>query len=235
MRRKARSKAWFVAVGLWAFVPNLVFGQTGPTPEPGKGEPRKADTNEPPSMTPSAVKPKLHHFHQVGVELSFGGGYRLIKPYGDPWCGEREDGDNKTFCDSAVPVFMEAGLSFGILRFMDLIADFRFGLMKDKISDRRPLTLLAGVRFWIDAAKPFKIGVGLQVMMDFTKQNSDSQSQYGAPDQDKLDVGGRVYAEFHYDFLRYLGIFGRLGGTLGALRWIRLELEASAGVQARFP
>lgn len=200
----------------------------------------KGTPSPPPSMTPSAVKPKLHHKYQVGVEVHFGGGYRVISPYGEIWCGERTDDPqqpNKNICDSATPGFMETGLSFGLAKVLDLTLDFRFGLLKDKISNRRPLTLYPGVRLWIDAEAAFKIGVGIQLMMDFTKQDGDKQTRpdYGAPKQDSFDVGGRIYGQFQYDFMRYVGIFARVAGTVGALRWIRVELEGSGGVQARFP
>lgn len=209
-------------------------------PEPaGEPSPKKAPA-PPPSMTPSAVKPKLHHRHQVGVDIHFGAGYRVISPYGEIWCGERTDDPqqpNKGICDSATPVFMETGLSFGVARVLDLVLDFRFGLIKDKVSNKRPLTLLPGIRLWIDADSAFKIGVGIQLMMDFTKQDSEKQNRptYGTPKQDSFDVGGRIYAQFQYDFLRYVGIFARISGTVGALRWIRVEIEGSGGVQARFP
>jgi hypothetical protein len=189
-------------------------------------------------MTPTAVKRKLHHRYQVGVEISGGGGYRVIKPYGDVWCGGRTgdlDNENKSFCTSASQPFLEAGLSFGLAKILDLVVDFKYGLVKDKVSDRNPLTLLAGVRLWIDPDAKFKIGVGLQLMMDFTKQDSDDQRLYNPPKEDSFDVGGRIYGQFQYDFMRYLGVFIKIAGTVGALRWVRVEPEGSGGLQARFP
>jgi hypothetical protein len=188
-------------------------------------------------MTPTARKAKLHHRHQVGVAIGFGWGYRFIKPYGDVWCGEREEGDNAAYCMSAAPAFFDIGLSFGLTRHLDVIADFRYGLTKDDLSDRRPLVLMAGVRLWLDPDAAFKFALGLQLMLDLTKQDSEEQRRvdYGSPEWDDYDVGGRVYGQIQFDLLRYVGFYLRFSGVVGALRWLRLELEGSAGVQARFP
>jgi hypothetical protein len=199
------------------------------------GTEKTIDTPE--EMTPTARPTPLHHKHQVGVEIGFGWGYRFIKPYGDIWCGERDDGDNAAFCLSSAPAFMDVGLSFGLTRRIDLITDFRYGLLKDEVSGRNPLMLMAGVRFWIDPDAAFKWAFGLQLMMDFTKQDGEKQQRvdYKAPKQDAFDVGGRFYGEIHYDLLKYVGFYIRLAGTVGALRWLRFELEGLGGVQARFP
>lgn len=188
-------------------------------------------------MTPTAMKTKLGHKYQVGVEVGFGWGYRLIKPYGDVWCGEREDGDNAVFCMAAAPPFVEIGLSFGVTKSIDIITDFRYGLQKDDISERYPLALMAGLRFWLNPDSAFKWALGLQVVMDFTKQEGDQQRlpDYKAPDRDSFDIGGRFYGQIQYDFFRYFGLYLKLSGVVGTLRWLRMEMEALGGVQARFP
>ena len=202
-----------------------------------KTEEKSDPLDTPAEMTPSARKAALHHKYQVGVEIGFGWGYRFIKPYGDIWCGERDDGDNAAFCLSPAPAFMNIGLSFGGSRHVDVTADFRYGLIKDRLSERNPLVLAAGARFWIDPNAAFKWAFGLQFFVDMTQQDGDKQKRpdYEAPKQDEIDVGGRFYGEMHYDLLRYVGFYIRLAGVVGALRWLRFELEGVAGVQARFP
>ena len=199
--------------------------------------PGPAPRETPEEMTPTALKEKLNHKHQVGLEVGFGWGYRLIKPYGDVWCGERDDGDNAAFCMAPAPAFMELGLSFGVMRSMDLVVDFRYGLQKDDISDRNPMALMAGVRFWLNPNDSFKWALGLQVVLDFTKQDGEKQkiADYKAPDRDSFDIGGRFYGQIQYDFFRYLGLYIKLSGVVGALRWLRMEMEVMGGVQARFP
>ncbi len=189
----------------------------------------------PEEMTPTAIKPSLMHKHQVGLEIGFGWGYRLIKPYGDIWCGERDGGDNEAFCSGASPAFMEIGLSFGVLRSMDLIVDFRYGLQKDDISERNPLSLMAGIRLWLNPEDSFKWAVGFQLVMDFTKQDGDNQSLYNKPKKDSYDFGGRIYGQIQYDFFRYLGVYVKLSAVVGAVRWMRMEIEGLGGVQVRFP
>ena len=59
---------------------------------------------------------------------------------------------------------------------------------------------------------------------------------FSGPDKGKsFDVGGRMYVQFHYDFVRWFGLFGRLGVMARTLRWVSMDLDASFGVQARFP
>jgi hypothetical protein len=189
----------------------------------------------PEEMTPTAIKPSLMHKHQVGLEVGFGWGYRVIKPYGDIWCGERDGGDNEAFCSGASPAFMEIGLSFGVLKSMDLIVDFRYGLQKDEVSQRNPLSLMAGIRLWLNPEDSFKWAVGFQLVMDFTKQDGENQFLYNKPKKDSYDFGGRIYGQIQYDFFRYLGVYVKLSAVVGAVRWLRMEMEGLGGVQVRFP
>ncbi|MCD6499377.1 MAG: hypothetical protein J7M25_13885 [Deltaproteobacteria bacterium] len=209
------------------------------TPTSGASKPA-AGTSSPEALTPTSLKPRLDHAHQGGIEVGIGWGYRVIKPYGDIWCGSRSHDDsspNDPFCHSAIPLYLDIGGSYGINKTVDVVAHFRYGLLKDSISNHRPLTLLAGVRLWIDSVGNFKFGVGFEAMFDFTKQDGYKQLRpgYGAPKHDAFDVGGRVYGQVQYDFLRYVGLYAQFGGLLGALRWIRLEMEGALGIQARFP
>ena len=192
------------------------------------------------ALPPSALPPKLDHGHQFGVELGLGLGYRLIKPYGDIWCGERTndpDNPNEPFCSSMSPLFLDMGLSFGATASVEVVVHTRMGLMKDPISDRRPISLFAGVRLWVDSEGAFKWALGLEGMVDFTKQDGTKQQRpgYGIPKQDELDAGGRFYGQIQYDFLQYVGIYAQFSGLVGALRWLRVELEGIVGVQARLP
>jgi len=226
-----------------------ISGDATPSTEvaPGNGDAPPSSAPKPATgtssleaLTPSPLKPHLDHAHQGGVEVGIGWGFRVIKPYGDIWCGSRSHDDsspNDPFCTSAIPLYFDIGGSYGITKTVDVVAHFRYGLLKDSISNRRPLTLLAGIRLWIDSVGSLKFGLGIEAMFDFTKQDGYKQLRpgYDTPKQDSFDVGGRVYGQLQYDFLRYVGLYAQFGGLLGALRWIRLELEGTLGVQARFP
>jgi hypothetical protein len=129
---------------------------------------------------------------------------------------------------------MDFGLGFSVLDALEILAEFRLGLMKDTVGNR-PLILMPGLRLWIDPKEPFKIGLALQVVIDLTKQDAPEQQANLPPNGRKLDLGARFYAQFQYDFLRYIGIFGRIGLVSTFKKWIGFNLEAHFGVQARFP
>ena len=203
-------------------------------------QPRLQSGTEDVALPPSPLPPRLDHKHQFGLDLGLGLGYRLIKPYGDIWCGQRSndpDNPNEPFCSSMSPLFLDLGLSFGVTQSVELVAHTRVGLTKDPISERRPISLLGGVRLWVDATGAFKWALGLEAMLDFTKQDGSKQQRptYGVPKQDSLDVGGRFYGQIQYDFLPYLGLYAQIGGLVGALRWLRVELEGTLGIQGRLP
>ncbi len=191
-------------------------------------------------MTPSALAPSLDHRRQFGFDLGLGTGFRIIKPYTDIWCGSRSDdpdNPNDPFCLGMVPLYLDLGLSFGVTKTIDLLAHFRYGLLADSVSERHPIALLAGFRAWIGPSRPFKWSVGFDLFFDFTKQDGPKQElpTYGKPEHDEFDVGGRLVFRFQYDFMRYLGIYAEAAGLAGVLRWLRLELEGTFGIQARLP
>jgi hypothetical protein len=187
-------------------------------------------------MTPKAEKKSWSHRYQVGVDVAVGAGYSFLVTYRDStWCGERDGPDNASFCTGMHPVFLDFGLSFGVLHQLDVLAEFRLGLMDDPV-DNRPLIFMPGLRVWIDPERRFKIGIGFQLVLDFTEQDSDRQQTYGPPVKgETLDIGGRIYGQFQYDFYRYFGLFGRIGAMVTARRWVQFNLAGQIGVQARFP
>jgi hypothetical protein len=227
-------------------------GQADPaTPAPGAGAPgeRPAPADRPPGdpgqdpsqtpeqMTPKVKKPKLSHRFQGSVDVAVGVGYSLIVTYRDTtWCGTREsDGDNASFCSGLYPVFLDIGFAFGVMHQLDVLAEFRVGTFGDLVGNL-PLAFMPGIRVWIDPEEHFKIGIAFQLVVDFTRQTNDDQDLYGRPIKgESADVGGRIYAQFQYDFLRYVGIFARLGAMCTARRWVQVNLAVQLGVQARFP
>lgn len=178
----------------------------------------------------------LTHRFQVGLEVGAGAGYSFLITYRDStWCGDRDDGKNATFCTGMHPVFLDLGLSFGALDSLDVITEVRLGLMNDP-TENRPIMLMPGLRLWVDANQPFKIGVAFQLVLDLTRQSSTQQSLYGPPVKgERLDLGGRAFVQFQYDFLRYVGIYAKIGATMTARRWIGVHLDGQIGVQTRFP
>ncbi len=222
--------------------PPPAAGDTAPTPDPPAGSdsgvPGDAtkpppEDNTPKEMTPPIQKKNLSHRLQVSVDIAVGVGAAFMVTYEDTtWCGQDDPApDNDSFCTGLAPVYMDFGLGFSILDSLDIVADFRLGVMDDMVGNR-PLMVMPGLRVWIDPKLPFKIGLALQMVIDLTKQD---QATNLPPNGQNMDLGFRFYAQFQYDFLRYIGLFGRIG-LLGTFqKWIGFNLEAQFGVQARFP
>lgn len=206
---------------------DLGDGDTGDATKPPPAE------STPKEMTPPITTKNLSHRLQVSVDIAVGVGAAFMVTYEDTtWCGnDSPDAKNDTFCSGLAPVYMDFGLGFSVLDSLDIIVDFRLGVMKDMVGNR-PLMVMPGLRLWIDPKEPFKIGLALQMVIDLTKQEQPTN----LPDHyDELDLGARFYAQFQYDFLRYIGIFGRIGLVTTFKKWIGVNLEAQLGVQARFP
>jgi hypothetical protein len=207
---------------------------SAPPAEATKPPPDEAGT--PKEMTPPIKKKNLSHKYQVSVDISVAVGGAFLVTYEDTtWCGKGSpDTENESFCTGLAPVAMDFGLGFSVLRYLEIVAEFRLGMMRDIVGNH-PRIFMPGVRLWIDPKLPFKIGLALQMVFDLTKQDSTYQVDNLPPNGQKLDLGFRFYAQFQYDFLRYLGLFGRIGLASTFKKWIGFNLEASFGVQARFP
>jgi hypothetical protein len=204
--------------------------------DPDAGSGRGPDTATPAEMTPRTQRQSWTHRYQVGIDVAVGAGYSFAVTYRDKtWCGETDGADNASFCTGMHPVFLDFGLSFGVLDQLDVLAEFRLGLMDDLVKNR-PLIFMPGLRVWIDPHQRFKIGIGFQLVLDFTEQDSDAQQRLGLPVKgESLDLGGRVYGQFQYDFYRYFGIFARIGAMVTARKWVQFNLAGQFGVQTRFP
>jgi len=207
---------------------------TDPAAPPADTPPGDAAT--PADMTPRLKAENWSHRHQVGIAVAVGAGYSFLVTYRDStWCGQTDGDDNASFCTGMHPVHLDFELSYGILNQLDAVAEFRLGLMDDPVGNK-PLIFMPGLRVWIDPQQKFKIGIGFQLVLDFTKQGSDRQDQLGMPVKgESMDLGGRVYGQFQYDFNRYVGLYGRIGAMATARRWVQVNLSGQIGVQSRFP
>ncbi len=196
--------------------------------------PREGST--PKEMTPRGRNKSLSHRLQVSVDLSLALGAAFRVTYSDTvWCGQGDPlSENDTFCVGLAPPALDIGIGFGVLDALELLAEFRVGMMNDTLGNR-PLVLMPGLRIWIDPTLPFKIGLALQLVLDFTRQDSATQQGHLPEKGTKLDLGVRFFVQVQYDFLRYVGIFARMG-LLGTFqKWVGVNLEGSLGVQTRFP
>jgi hypothetical protein len=205
-------------------------------PPPEAIQPPADGAGTPKEMTPPIQKKNLSHRLQVSVDIAVGVGAAFIFTYKDTvWCGKGSpDLENDSVCTGLAPVFIDFGLGFGVLDALEILAELRLGLMNDMVGNR-PLMVMPGLRLWVDPKLPFKIGLAFQMVIDLTRQDSPEQ-QLNLPEKGrKLDLGARFYAQIQYDFLRYVGLFGRVGVVGTFQKWVGFNLEAQLGIQARFP
>src|SRR5687767_182499 len=114
------------------------------------------------------------HRHQLGVHAQSGVGYRVLAMYESDqdtgYCGMAM----KSVCIGRAPLFMEVGLSFGVSRSVELLADFRLGLQEDfrvagAMADKpRTFAFQPGVKLYIDDEGSLKFFSTLQLTFDFT-------------------------------------------------------------------
>jgi hypothetical protein len=171
----------------------------------------------------SAAPEPLTHYHQFGLSLAPGAGYRFIAPYneGEP-CGQ----NGKRVCLSHVPAFLELEMAFGITASLDLIADLRFGVEQD-YTTTTDFFFAPGIKYFIDPNSLFKLYTTIQLVFDH-----EDESASGV---DNFDFAIRNANGLQLDLWRNFGVFAQLGETLGFVRWLRIEIDVAGGVQGRFP
>jgi len=190
---------------------------------------RAADAPPPPPSAlgpkefPPLAKPTLSHKLQFGLALLSGTGYRGIFPYQETTdCGQT----GKRVCTQRLPVFLDVQPSFGFAHHWDVLADLRFGLEKD-FTKGREFAVAPGVRYWVDPEEHAKFFATVQAAYDTSPQVD--------PMIKKSDFALRNSNGFQYDFMRNFGAYLQFGETIGFVRWLRFEIDAGIGVQARLP
>jgi hypothetical protein len=182
-----------------------------PPPPPGKA-------------FPSLSKPELSHKFQFGLALMPGFGYRFIVPYqDDASCGEA----GMRVCSGTLPVFLDLQPSLGFAHHWDFLLDVRFGLGKD-FTGTHQLAFAPGFRYWVGPHENAKFFTTIQVAYDVTTQNNRALTHGD-------DFALRNSNGFMYDVMRNFGVYLQFGETIGFVRWLRFEIDAGLGVQARLP
>jgi len=175
---------------------------------------------------------EFSHRHQFGLHVQGGAGYRGVFPYNEEYCGElKDDGTNKSNCLGRNPYALDVGLSYGVTRRLELIAEVRLGLERDigeaSADDEGPHTFAVspGIKGYFAAIGPTMLFATLQLPVDFTS--------YGQID--KTDFGVRNINGVQYDFNDNFGFFVFAGEQLTFIRWLMFEVEAGVGLQLRVP
>jgi hypothetical protein len=232
----------FVGVGAAVLWGAAARAEAPPAAKPETTQPAAAPTDAPPAETPPPTAPRavakktfprlkpptMVHYQQFGIALLPGTGYRAIFPYQNQNgvminCGQ----PNKTVCTGRLPTFLDVQPSFGFADHWDVLLDLRFGLEQD-FTTTHEFAVAPGVRYWVDPEENAKFFATLQVAYDVTTQNVA-----GLKHND--DVALRNANGFMFEVMRNFGVYVQFGETIGFVRWLRFEIDAGLGVQARFP
>jgi hypothetical protein len=177
-----------------------------------------------PKAFPRLAQPTLSHYQQLGIAVLPGTGYRGIFPYQENIdCGE----PGKRVCTGRLPTFLDVQPSFGFGQRWDVLMDLRFGLGED-FTRTHQLAVAPGVRYWVDPEENTKFFATAQIVYDATPQH-DALLQHND------DLAFRNSNGFMFEVMRNFGVYVQLGETIGFLRWLRFEIDAGLGVQARLP
>jgi len=233
--------ALLVATGLTTAAPVRAADSDAPAAPalaaPAPAEPASAPGAVPPGPPPSVSRPpkafpklrqaSLLHKYQLGIAMLPGIGYRGIFPYA------RENNDvipcgqqGKRVCTGLLPFFIDVQPSFGFAEHWDVLLDVRFGIGTDFTTSHQ-FAIAPGFRYWVDPELPFKFFATIQGVVDATSQNN--------PEVRDTDIGIRNANGFMFEVMRNLGFYIQFGETLGFVRWLRFEIDAGLGVQARIP
>jgi hypothetical protein len=175
----------------------------------------------------------LTHKGQVGVHLAVGSGYRGILPYNEgEFCGDKNDmGANDDVCIGRTPFGLDLGLSYGVNKKLEVLLEMRIGLESDfgsstTASDGPKLRMFApGVKVYLRDVGVTKFFSTLQFLIDVTDY----------PTNDSADLGVKQTNGLQFDLHKTAGVFFYFGEVVTFDRWLRFQMEAGLGLQARFP
>jgi hypothetical protein len=178
----------------------------------------------PTKVFPRLVELTMSHYQQFGIALLPGTGYRAIFPYQDMInCGQPQ----KRVCTGRLGTFLDVQPSFGFAHHWDVLLDLRFGLEQD-FTDSHQFAVAPGVRYWVDPDETTKFFATAQVAYDTTPQH-DPMLHHND------DVAARNSNGFMFEVMHNFGVYAQFGETIGFVRWLRFEIDAGIGVQARLP
>jgi len=89
--------------------------------------------------------------------------------------------------------------------------------------------LAPGVRYYYAEGAASKLFTTAQIVLDMTGYQDAAGKDRG------VDFGLRSMNGLWFDFRRNLSGYIYLGGTLTAVRWLRVDIEGGVGIQFRYP
>lgn len=178
----------------------------------------------------SAEPPDTSHHRQFLGSARIGLGLRAIVPYEETvFCGDVDESGNAPICTGRAPASLDLELGYGATRTIDTVLELRLGLEGDFASGAaadgpRVFHIAPGARFFFSETGTTKVFTTAQLVIDFTDYPGTG-----------TDVGVRNLTGLWYELGRRFGIYGYVGATATAARWLRFELEGGIGVQGRYP
>ncbi|MGN6110402.1 MAG: hypothetical protein ACTHU0_35190 [Kofleriaceae bacterium] len=208
----------------------------GGSGEPG-AEPRLI--TRPGSRPPEAPRPAGSHEKQVQISVRVPVGLRAIVPYDDDiYCGSTDSGSAMTpsrVCTGRAPFSLDFELAYGVHRRIDALVELRVGIEQDfgsspnRDDGPRALHFAPGLRFFFGEGGRSRLFTTAQLVIDLASYKDAGGTGQGT------DAGLRNLSGIWFDLDRSYGIYAFVGETATFSRWMRFELEAGIGIQARYP
>lgn len=169
----------------------------------------------------------LTHEGQLGLNLQVSTGYRGIFPYDGEYCGVA--GNNEA-CVERAPVVLDIGVSYGVTRSLELLLELTVGLEREfgsgpGLTGPRTRVYSPGLRYYFSETGQLRFFSTLQLAIDATDFAQASGVDYAIKNINGLQL----------DVQRAVGLYAFFGETVSWTRWLRFEMVAGLGVQARFP
>ncbi|MBP9088214.1 MAG: hypothetical protein KBG15_18980 [Kofleriaceae bacterium] len=194
-----------------------------------------------PAPPPALLMPHdLSHQGQFGLSLRTAATFRWLTPYdGADFCGERSAdtaSGNSPVCLGRAPLSLDFEFSYGATSKADAILELRLGVERDfapagnaGTAGPRIFHLAPGVRYYYSEGKTSKLFTTAQLVLDLTGYKDATGQDRG------VDFGVRSINGLWFDLRRSLSAYVFVGGTLTAVRWLRVDVEGGVGVQFRYP
>ncbi len=220
----------------------LAGGELGETQEGGgTGETIEADDTEDPLLTTTTESdegtdedssrfPYDHFGHRLqgGIGFIAGTGYQFEIAYGGDKC-RTADGREESVCHHRAPAFFDFMLSFGATESLEILAEFRLGMLEETYFDglrsdmsSRPMAAGLGLRYLVSPMNRFKFFVGALLDIDFTSGLD-------------VDVYLRPIFGVQIEIVRWVGFFIQGSVNLSFIRYFGISLDGAGGFQFRFP